>query len=101
MNFYRGDTFIKNLYVVLKNKIKYQFQKGDKVRVIFVNKKNKTLKKEIEITDPVENVVIFYKPEETKDLTPTTYILEIEIITNDFTITKQIRLNVKEDYLNE
>ena len=98
MELYRGDTFGRN--IIIKN---YELQNDDIIKV--------GIKKRVSDDEYVLPLKILtngetsfvYTAEETKNLIPDTYILEIELTynTNEVGTLAQYSLTVKEDVIHD
>lgn len=95
---FRGDTFFRNYSVELDDGA-YTFKDGDIIKVAFCDNEKLYLKKEIKLPAGEKEIDISWTAEEMATLEPKQYVLEVEIVALDFTITDQEVVIIDEDFI--
>lgn len=93
---FRGDTFFRTYECEYCNS-DYIFQIGDILKVAFCKYGKKYLEKEIKVEEIKSKIEVTFSSEEMNRLDVGKYVLEAELTTNNFTVTKQEKVEILED----
>lgn len=97
---FRGDTFFRSYEVYIDDEI-YTYNDSDKINLVFHNVQyNKNfLPKTIENIGGKTSADVTWTKEEMSQLEIGSYVLETEVVTDQFTKTYQENLYITEDFI--
>ena len=100
MQDFRGDTFFRSYEVYTDDGI-YTFADSDKINLVFHNVQyiKNFLPKTIENIGGKTSADVTWTKEEMSQLEIGSYILEVEVVTDQFTKTYQENIAISEDYI--
>ena len=100
MKIYSGDTFKQDVQIYYYDGNVYQLKKGDIFLCSFVDFKNDVFNEKKQENLTGDKITIEYTAEEMEKLSSGNYIFQMKIITEEFSQTNKVGIEIERGYRN-